>query len=139
MKAIGFNFTKLNVSKTGELKNIENINIETKMDVLDLKEVKANLLNTKEEVIGVDFEYIVDYKPEFAKVNINGKVLLTLEPKMAKEVIKGWKDKNLPEDFRIFLFNIILRKSTLKALQLEEELNLPLHVPMPSFKKETKN
>jgi len=55
---------------------------------------------------------------------------------MAKEVLKGWKDKETTDDFRIFLFNIILRKSNIKALQLEDELALPPHIPLPSLNKE---
>ena len=47
---------------------------------------------------------------------------------------KGWKDKEIPEEFRIAIFNIILRKASVRALQLEEELNLPYHMPFPSIK-----
>jgi peptidoglycan hydrolase CwlO-like protein len=32
-----------------------------------------------------------------------------------------------------------LTKSNLKALQLEEEMNLPLHIPLPSLKPADKN
>jgi len=39
----------------------------------------------------------------------------------------------------VFLFNIILKKSTLKALQIEEELNIPLHMQLPSLKKQEKS
>ena len=47
----------------------------------------------------------------------------------------GWnKDKKMPENFRMTLFNLILRKSSLKALQLEEEMNLPTHIQLPTLK-----
>jgi hypothetical protein len=29
------------------------------------------------------------------------------------------------------MFNIVLKKSTIKALELEDELNLPYHIPIP--------
>jgi len=35
----------------------------------------------------------------------------------------------------VSLFNIILRKCHVKALELEEDLNLPLHVQMPSLQR----
>jgi len=57
-----------------------------------------------------------------------------LDPGKSKEVLKKWKDKEIPEDFRLVLFNIILKKSSLRALQLEEEMNLPTHFPLPSIK-----
>ncbi|MBU2615503.1 MAG: hypothetical protein KKC19_00165 [Nanoarchaeota archaeon] len=135
MKVIGFNFTRLSINKPDKSQPTEKVDIETKMDIISLAEVKDHPLKTSDNAISVDFEYIVDYKPDFAKIEIKGKVLLMLDPKLAKEVIKSWEKKEVPEEFRMFLFNIVLRKSTLKALQLEEELNLPLHVPMPSFRK----
>ena len=45
-----------------------------------------------------------------------------------------WKDKKMPDDFRNTLFNLILRKASLKALQLEEEMNLPIHMQLPTLK-----
>ena len=47
--------------------------------------------------------------------------------------------KNLPEEFRLSVFNLILKKSSLKALQLEEELNIPLHIAMPFLKAQDKS
>lgn len=139
MRVIGFNFTKISIERleeaarpTGELK------INTQMDVPELKEVKTDILKTKEEIIAAKFTYGVNYDPDFAKIELEGKILLAVDPKIAKEVLKQWKKKKIPEEFRLLLFNVILKKSSLKALNLEEELNLPLHMPMPSFKKEEK-
>jgi hypothetical protein len=56
------------------------------------------------------------------------------ESKIIKDFIKQWKQKKLPEEHRILIFNVILKKSNLKAMQLEDELNLPLHIPLPSVK-----
>jgi len=133
MKLVGFNFTKINIEKN---KNITpEVKISTKIDVPNLKLVKSDFLNlNKEEIVGADFGFIVEYEPDFAKVEIAGNLLLALESNMAKEVLKQWEDKKMPEDFRLALFNTILKKSSLKALQLEEEINLPLHAPLPSLR-----
>ena len=45
----------------------------------------------------------------------------------------------MTEEFRILLFNIILRKANIKALELEEQMNLTLHIPLPTLKKQKKN
>jgi hypothetical protein len=139
MRVIGFNFTKISIerlkdaaSPTGELK------ISTQIDVPELKELRSDVLRTKEEILTAKFTFGVNYDPDFAKIELEGRILIALDPKIAKDVLKQWKKKKMPEDFRILLFNIILKKSSLKALDLEEELNLPLHMPMPSFKKEKK-
>jgi len=139
MRIIGFNFTKISIEKLKEPSELkEQLKINTQIDVPELTEVKSHILKTKEEIIGAKFTYGVNYKPDFAKVELEGRILVAVEPKVAKEIFKQWKKKKMPEDFRLLLFNVVLKKSSLKALYLEEELNLPLHMPMPSFKKEQK-
>lgn len=136
MRFIGFNFNKINVERFSN--KLENIKINTKIDVLDIEPIKANILDKKEEVITIKFTYDVNYDPDFAKIELAGEVLISAESKIIKNILKDWKDKKMSEGFRIFLFNIILRKSNLKALQLEDEMNLPVHLPFPSLKKEEK-
>jgi len=139
MRVIGFNFTKISIERLKDiLEPSEQLKIGTQIDIPELKDVKSDILKTKEEILTAKFVYGVNYDPGFAKIELEGRILISLDPKIAKEVLKQWKKKKMPEDFRIFLFNVILKKSSLKALDLEEELNLPLHMPMPSFKKEEK-
>ncbi len=139
MRIIGFNFTKISIEKLKESSELkEQLKINTQIDVPELTEVKSHILKTKEEIIGAKFTYGVNYDPGFAKIELEGRILVAVEPKVAKEIFKQWKKKKMPEDFRLLLFNVVLKKSSLKALHLEEELNLPLHMPMPSFKKEQK-
>ena len=134
MKIIGFNFDKINIEKLpGKAENLE---VKTNIDISEIKEVKSESTSMKEDFLGVGFTFNVNYEPDFARINLSGKVLFAVEPKLSKNILKQWKDKKMPEDFRILLFNVILRKANLKALQLEEEMNLPLHVPMPSLKKQ---
>ena len=135
MRIIGFNFTKISIESLKQIK--KGFKINTEIDVPEVKSInmKESPIKTKEEVIAAKFIYHVNYEPDTVKIRLEGDVLFSVEPKMAKEIMKQWKNKKMPEDFRLFLFNIILKKSTLRALHLEEELNLPLHVPMPSFKK----
>src|SRR3990167_2837607 len=120
MRVIGFNFTKLSAEKLKE--SGENIKINTEMDVSEISEAKLPLLKTKEGILEAKFIYKVNYDPGMARVVIEGKVLISMEEKNAEEILKGWKKKSLPEEFRMQLFNIILKKSTLKALGFCDEL-----------------
>ncbi|MEX0920573.1 MAG: hypothetical protein WDZ69_03265 [Candidatus Pacearchaeota archaeon] len=136
MKVVGFNFSKISIERMKDsLNSKEELKANTSIDVSEIKEVKSHILKTKEQVLDAKFTYGIKYDPGFAEINIGGNIIVTIEPKLAKEVLKQWKNKKMPEDFKVFLFNTILKKSTLKALYLEEELNLPLHMPLPSFKK----
>lgn len=132
MRLVGFNFSKINAEKISD--KLENLKINTGIDIAEIKEVKSNFFKTKEELIGVKFEYKVDYEPGIAKLNFLGNMILSVDSKEAKEVLKEWNDKKIPETFKLTIFNIILKRSSLKALQLEDEFNLPPHVPLPSIK-----
>lgn len=136
MKILGFNFNKINTEKF--LDKIENLKINTKIDVSEINTIKSDFLKTKEELLGINFNYDISYDPDFAKISFAGKIIFSVESKKAKEILKQWKDKKMPEDFKVILFNVILRKSNIKALQLEDEMNLPLHVSLPSLKKQEK-
>jgi hypothetical protein len=135
MKVVGFNFTKMSVEKLkegdGEFK------IKTGIEVPEINPVKVNFLKGEEELIEAKFLYTVNYTPDIAKVELEGGIIFSLESKLAKQILKDWKKKKLNENFRVGLFNIISRKASLKALELEDELNLPLHISMPTFKKST--
>ena len=135
MKIIGFNFDKINIEKLPG-KTEKNLEVKTNIDIPEIKEIKSESAIMKENFIGVQFIFNVNYDPDFAKINLSGNVLFAINSKLSKDILKQWKDKKMPEDFRILLFNVILRKANLKALELEEEMNLPLHVPMPSLKKQ---
>jgi len=132
MKLIGFNLTKMDLEKKSD--NLKDLKISTSIDILDVKEVKSDFLNSSGSLMGVKFEYLINYEKDIAFLKFYGNIVVSMDPKQADEITSKWKDKKLPEGFKLAIFNIILRKSTIKALQFEEELNLPLHMPFPSFK-----
>lgn len=132
MKLLGFNFTKIQVEKFKD--NVENLKIGTRIDVSDINEAKTGILKTKDEILAIKFLYGLDYEPGMAKIDLQGNLIVSLESKKAREILREWKDKKIPHDFKTTLFNLILRKSGLKALQLEEEMNLPIHMQLPTLK-----
>ncbi len=134
MRLIGFNFEKMSIERFQE--RVDEIKFNTKVDISSITPLKSDIIRTKEELLKVDFVYSVLYEPNLAKLELKGNLILSVEPRIAKEVLKGWKDKQTSEEFRLFMFNIILRKANIKALQLEDELSLPPHIPLPSLNKD---
>ena len=134
MRLVGFNFTKVSIEKFKDA--AENLKFSTKIDISSIESLKSDLIKIKDEPLKIDFVYSILYEPEFAKIELAGTMVLSVEPKIAREILRGWKDKEMSEEFRIFMFNIILRKSNIKALSLEDELNLPPHIPLPLLSKE---
>ena len=129
MRVIGFNFDKISVEKLKD--KTEKLNIKTNIDVSELNRIESDILKSKEDLIQAKFSYTVTYEPGYANIDLKGKALLSLEEKQAKEVLKEWKKKQMPEEFRVFLFNVIMRKASLRSIHLEDELNLPIHIPLP--------
>ena len=134
MRLIGFNFDKISIERTSD--SFKGLNIDTKIDVSEIKDSESNLLKIEGELITVKFKYSVEYEPKIAKLELGGNIILKTDKDEKEDIMKQWKDKKMPEDFKITLFNIILRKSNIKALELEDELNLPLHIPLPNLKKQ---
>jgi len=133
MKIVSFNFTKLSAERLKD--SVDEIKINTEVDFPEIKEIKLPHLKIKESLIEAKFEYRVNYDPGLASVVIQGKVLFAVDEETSKEVLKEWKKKTLPEDFRILLVNVVMKKSTLRALNLCENLGLPAHISLPTLRK----
>ena len=131
MEIIGFNFNKISIEKfkpiSGELK------IDTNIKFDSIKKEKINLLGKKED-LRFSFTFTVLYNPDkMAELEFKGDVLILLEDKQINEILKNWKKKKISDEIRIPLFNFIFNKCNLKSLQLEPDLNLPFHIPMPKI------
>ncbi len=134
MKLLSFNFNKISIERLSN--KAEDLKASANLEIKEVNSLKSNgLLKTNNDLIGVKFLYSIKYEPNYAAIEFLGDVILEVEPKMAKEIVKDWKDKKTSEEFRVFVFNVILRKSDIKALELEDELNLPLHLPLSSIQK----
>ena len=90
-------------------------------------------MNKEDKIILARFTYSVSYEPKLAEINISGDLLFMMDKEKAKGILKQWKDKKIPDDFKETLFNLVLRKSNVKALELEEDLKLPFHLPIPKI------
>ena len=54
MRVIGFNFTKISIEKTKEPSDvIEKLSTNTKIDLPEIREIKSDILKTKDELLGV--------------------------------------------------------------------------------------
>lgn len=132
MKVVGFKFNKVFGEKKGE--NIEGLRVNTNIDVFDIKEIKSSgFFGGKEQILDLSFKYEIDYAPSYALISLEGNIMISAESRIAKEIIQQWKDKKLPTEFRVELFNIIIKKASVKSLFLEEELNIPYHMPFPKI------
>jgi len=129
MQIIGFNLTKISIEREEKLD--KKIEIKQNINIDDISKDKINI--SKNDILKLNFTFNVDYTPDFAKLELKGTIIIIPEPEELKEITKSWKKKQIPAHFRIPLFNFIMSKCNVKALNLEDEMALPLHIPMPKL------
>lgn len=132
MPVIGFNIDKIDAEKTNKISG--NVEIKNNLGITGVEQEKL-ALGKSEEVLKFNFEYLITYEPKIGKLGINGSVLYMEDPKKIKELISSWeKDKKIPNSVMPAIFNTILAKCNVKALNLSQEINLPPHIRLPIVK-----
>jgi len=139
MKVIGLNFTKISAAKDENFKVGPAIN--TDIEFTNVEEESVSLLKEDSQALKSAFRFSVSYlesedkkSKKNAEIILEGNIIVSGTKDEAKDVQKAWKKKEIPNSFKVPLFNLILRKCSPKALQLEEELNLPTHIPLPQIR-----
>ena len=130
MRIIGFNFTKINAAKLKDSSTAK-VDIKSNIHISSIEKAESDLLKD-ETVISIDFEYTIDYNPDFAKLSFEGKILVVTDETNGKEILDLWSsEKGINPKIRPLVFNSIFTRSNIRALDLEQEINLPPHIPLP--------
>ena len=136
MKLIGLSFDKISAEKIGE--KLEGVKVDSNIEIIDIKKADFDILKDKEEMLDIKFRQTIQYNPDYAKLEFKGIMLVSLDYKEAKELLKNWqKNKKVPDEFQLTFLNIIIHKSAPKAMQLEEDLGIPFHIPLPRSARKT--
>ncbi len=134
MKIIGFNIYKIVIERKNPVK--DQAEIKSDLSIEDIKEEEIPISDKKS--LKIDFSFGVDYRPDIARLEMKGSVLALEEKGEFKDILKDWKKKKLSAEFKIPLFNFILSKCNVKAIGLEDEMGLPIHIPFPQLSAERK-
>ena len=133
MQIIGFNLTKISSERFITKELPKERKISTNIEFTNIEKDKQALLN--EEVLQVYFKFSIIYEPKIAEIFFEGIIMLKLPPDQIKKVMKTWKKKKFDDSLQMPLLNFVLNKCSIRALQLEEELNLPPHLKLPTLQK----
>lgn len=131
MNILGFHFTQISAERSEVIKKLEKIS--TNIDFKNIEKDKIELIK-ESNILKVFFEFKIDYEPKQATIILKGLLPISVTKEEAEVVLKDWKKKGLKEEFKVPIFNFILDKCSVKALQMEEELNLPKHIKLPILK-----
>ena len=146
MQTIGFNFTKISAER---FPTAGNIAPSMKIEFTNVEKENLSLLK-ENEAIKVSFNFLISYEPpqkkdeekskkktksseKLAEISFCGSIVFSCSDEESKEFQKSWKNKQVPKQYAVPIYNFLLRKCSTKALSLEEDLNLPPHVQLPQF------
>ncbi len=138
MVIIGFSFTKFNVERKGIATG--KLNISNNVIIKDVEEKQLNL-GGKEKQDGLifTFEFSSNYEPNIGSIALTGEVVSIEDPKVVKDIVKGWKkDKKVDPAFIKNIMNNVLAKCTVQALILSQDINLPSPIPLPQVTEQSK-
>lgn len=140
MPFIGFNFDKITAERKIDDSAIKgDLSIKHNLNIINLKEEEITL-DKKQDILRFTFEFLLNYEPDIGLIKISGHLLYLENPKKLKEMAQNWKkDKKIPPEIMQSLFNTILAKANIKALQLSQDINLPPHLAMPRLESQKKN
>jgi hypothetical protein len=134
MRIIGFNLTKILVERQEEDKL--GIQVNQNINITGVSEEKIPISDDK--ALKIKFNLTVTYSQDFGKIEFEGNILTLPNDEEFKSLIDTWKDRKIPENMKFGIFNFIMNKCNVKALHLEDEMGMPLHIPMPRLSKELK-
>ena len=134
MKLVSFNFTKISYEKMNS--NLDGLKINSSMNIESIEEPKNSKL--KESFLLIKWNYSIDYNPSIANFSFSGTIVINEDSKNVKDILKDWEIKKLNPEFNMAILNLIIKKVSIKALQFEDEFNLPTHFKMPSLKLNSK-
>lgn len=129
MKIIGFSINKVIAEKNDDAKG--KIELVSGLSLKDIKKQEVTISN--KETLKFDFSFSINYKPTLGKIELEGSVITVDENNEAKEIIENWKKKKFENQLKLPLFNFIMNKCNIRAIQLEDELGLPPHFQLPKL------
>lgn len=140
MAVIGHNFFKVNGEKEkvrGKV-NLGSVNNNIRIKNVEKRKMKPGKLG---EAVAFFYEFKTEYdlkgsEGKLGTLEIEGEVLW----KGNEDKVLGKWEKEEKVDKKIFakVLNMALSKAQIKALELSQDLNLPMPIKLPSIKKKRK-
>jgi hypothetical protein len=149
MQILRFNFSKISAERFPDFKGKPKIT--TNVDFSNFDKQKNDLIKDQ-EIYKIDFKLVINYSDQEEKesgkdkkspsklgeVTFQGHTLIGLSKDDPKDILKSFKKNEIPITVREFFLNLILSKCAAKALDLEDQIHLPYHIPLPKVKLQEK-
>ena len=135
MTILNFSFSKIDVEKKDKVS--KQISIKSGLNISDVSESTA-MKGSAQKAFNIKFSFNVNYEPAAGHIKLDGAILYLANDESAKEIVDTWaKNKSLPKNIALVVFNRILHNCNVEALILSKEINLPAPIQLPRIKAET--
>jgi len=125
LRLIGSKINKINAERNPEFNG--KIELKTNINIISLEKLKQ-----EKEVLKLSYIFEINYG-DLGNISINGELFLKGDQKIIKNLLKIQKNKEYNSPEYILITNLIIQKASIKAFELEEELNLPIHIKLPTL------
>lgn len=133
MPIIAFGFEKISAERKKAF-DPDKDKIENTIKFRSIEESNFKISGEDKKAITVIFEFTVDYK-DTGVLELVGHIGFFDKKEVLDKILEQWKkEEKVPTDFGASLYNFIFSKANVKALALEEEVGLPLHLRLPRIK-----
>lgn len=130
MTIVGFNFSKIDVSRTGAPSG--KVGVSNNVSIKEIEETTFPLGKEKQTALKFMFEFTSKYEPKLGNILLGGDLLFIEENATVKKILEDWKkDKKVDTNLMKNILNTILTRGNILALILSQEVNLPPPIPLP--------
>ncbi|MFH1210300.1 MAG: hypothetical protein V1645_00105 [archaeon] len=138
MSMVGFNFDKILIERLNPVGG--QVKVKPDISIVGLKKQELSLSSKKkEELLKFDFKFSVRYDPDIGNILIEGHMLLLEDPSDMKKILDSWKkNKEIPQQFMVYVLNNALLRCNIKALGLVQDVGLPPYLRLPTISPKSK-
>ncbi|MCG8697348.1 MAG: hypothetical protein MI922_04785, partial [Bacteroidales bacterium] len=125
IKLIGAKFLEIEAKRNPDFSG--KLELKTSIQITSLEKLEKS-----KDTLKTTYVFEIDYA-DLGEIKIKGDLFISTDSKTIKAMLKNREEKKYDAPEYIELTNLIIRKASIKAFELEEELGLPIHIKLPSL------
>ncbi len=125
MKIIGAKFIEIEAKRDPKFSG--KLELKTNIQIKSIEKLEKS-----KDTLKIKYIFEIDYG-ELGKIKIIGDLFILSDSKTIKTILKNKEKKEYNTPEYITITNFIIQKASIKAFELEDELNLPIHIKLPSL------
>jgi len=107
-----------------------NINVNSHFNLGKVKKEEDFTKDSEKPIFSFEFVYDIEYE-KVAKISFKGTIYIEIEEKSIIKELEEDNPKITDNTLRKFILDIVLARTHVESLHLEEKLNLPFHIQSP--------